>query len=115
MMLNRAARRRAERERRRAAELRARLIDPACPEELAQKIHAQIGAQIARRSFEFHPGDSVHDVLMRDLPELFAIASDQSFVLSFDHPENSPVALSLGHLIYSVRRAFGGPQSMRLH
>jgi hypothetical protein len=103
--VSRGERRREKKARERARALRHRLIDPTCPDDLLKDIHARLAAGIARQRFEFHPGETVQSVFARELADLFALAERNGFVLSFDLPENSPQALRMGFILYSIKRA----------
>lgn len=93
---------RAER-RREAAKSRSR-IDLAWPVDLDERLRCELASSIANRRIEFRRSDSVHSLMAREFPALFAIASDAGFILSFDVPENSPQALGRGVIGYSIKR-----------
>jgi hypothetical protein len=92
-------------DRRRQAALAAKRIDPACSRELRGEIAAAIASGISNRRLEFRPGDTVDSVFRVSIPEVYAIASREGFVLSFDVPDMTPQALAQGIVAYSIQRS----------
>jgi hypothetical protein len=91
-------------ERRRQQSLAAKRIDPACSRELQGEIVAALASAISKRRFEFHSGDTVEHIFRVAIPEVYAIAEREGFVLSFDLPEMTPQALARGIVAYSIKR-----------
>lgn len=92
-------------DRRRQQSLAAKRIDPACSLELRREIDAVLASAISQRRLEFRPGDTVERVFRGVIPEAYAIAMREGFVLSFDLPDMTPQALARGIVAYSIRRA----------
>jgi hypothetical protein len=91
-------------DRRRQQSLAAKRIDPACSLELRREIDAQLATAISKRRFEFRAGETVERVFRSAIPEVYAIAEREGFVLSFDLPDMTPQALSRGIVAYSIKR-----------
>src|ERR1700735_2266858 len=94
----------SRRERRSEAAKGRSRIDPACSPELRREIDAVLASAISGRSFEFRASDTVERVFQRTIPEVYAIAEREGFVLSFDLPEMTRQALSRGIIAYSIKR-----------
>jgi hypothetical protein len=92
-------------DRRRQQSLAAKRIDPACSLELRREIDAVLASAISQRRFEFRPLESVESVFRTAIPEVYAVAAREGFVLSFDLPDMTPQALARGIVAYSIRRA----------
>jgi hypothetical protein len=92
-------------DRRRQQSLAAKRIDPACSLELRREIDAVLASAISKRRLEFRPGDTVERVFRSIVPEAYAVAAREGFVLSFDLPDMTPQALARGIVAYSLQRA----------
>ena len=91
-------------ERRRHQALAGKRIDPGCSHELRRAIVAALAAAISKRHFEFRPLDTVESVFRTAIPEVYAVAEREGFVLSFDLPEMTREALACGVIAYSIKR-----------
>lgn len=92
-------------DRRRQQSLAAKRVDSACSPELRREIDAVLASAISQRRLEFRPGDTVERVFRVAIPEVYAAAERNGFVLSFDLPDMTPQALSRGIVAYSIKRA----------
>jgi len=91
-------------ERRRHQALASKRIDPACSVDLRRAIDAALAGAISKRRFEFRALDTVESVFRIAIPEVYAVAEREGFVLSFDLPEMTRDALSRGVIAYSIKR-----------
>jgi hypothetical protein len=91
-------------DRRRQQSLAGKRIDPACSLELRREIDAVLASAISKRRLEFRPGDTVEHVFRSVVPEAYAVAAREGFVLSFDLPDMTPQALARGVIAYSIKR-----------